>query len=350
MSPPSAAPGPVPPGGGDPLVVVVAFHAPDLLDRCLAELGDGFDVVVVDNSSDDRVAGRRPTPRRPLRRPGSQPRLRRRRQPRDHRAGWAATSCCSTPTPPSLPPGARALHAALRRRPGPGRRGPAPVMTPGTGRTARVAWPFPTPGGAWLQAVGLGRVRRRDDFLIGSVLLLRGAALDDVGGVRRPVLPLCGRDRLAASGRRPRLAGGTLRGVMATHVGAGTGGDPVDPRDPFPGLPRAVRPEAPRHSRTGGRTGRRAWPAPRRGPSSSRGARRRRGRPAPPALPHRAAAGRGGARTGPACASSTSSSPTPSPVSSATSARWPTGWPPGATGSRSSAGLRTGCWPSSTTP
>jgi GT2 family glycosyltransferase len=38
-------------------VVVVAFHSPHLLDHCLDDLSDGFDVVVVDNSSDARVAG-----------------------------------------------------------------------------------------------------------------------------------------------------------------------------------------------------------------------------------------------------------------------------------------------------
>ena len=42
--------------GSDLLVVVVAYHAPDLLERCLDTLADDFDVVVVDNSSDPAVA------------------------------------------------------------------------------------------------------------------------------------------------------------------------------------------------------------------------------------------------------------------------------------------------------
>lgn len=102
--------------GGGPLVVV-AYHAPALLDRCLAELDGGLAVIVVDNSSDGEVAAVAP-----------------------------------------------AQHDPVHHAP------------------ARVGWPFPTPSGAWLEAVGLGRLRRRTDFLIGSVLLLADAALTDVGG------------------------------------------------------------------------------------------------------------------------------------------------------------------------
>ena len=57
---------------------------------------------------------------------------------------------------------------------------PAQVDGSGGGE-ARVGWPFPTPLGAWVEAVGLGRLRRSTDFLIGSVLLLRAEALDEVG-------------------------------------------------------------------------------------------------------------------------------------------------------------------------
>jgi GT2 family glycosyltransferase len=45
-----------------------------------------------------------------------------------------------------------------------------------------VTWPFPTPARTWLEAVGLARLNAADDFVIGSVLLLRGTALDHVGG------------------------------------------------------------------------------------------------------------------------------------------------------------------------
>jgi GT2 family glycosyltransferase len=55
-----------------------------------------------------------------------------------------------------------------------------PAQFDATGRPSRVAWPFPTPSGSWVEAVGLGRLRR-SSYVIGSVLLLRREALDHVG-------------------------------------------------------------------------------------------------------------------------------------------------------------------------
>lgn len=63
--------------------------------------------------------------------------------------------------------------------------GVAPAQrAPGSTAAERVLWPFPSPWGLWLEAVGLGRLRtgRRSGFVVGSVLLLRGEALVDVGG------------------------------------------------------------------------------------------------------------------------------------------------------------------------
>jgi GT2 family glycosyltransferase len=171
---------PAPSSERDPLVVVVAYHAPDLLDRCLDDLGTGFDVVVVDNSSDARVAGVADRYGVTYVDPG-----------RNLGFGAGVNIGCTgrdgrdvlllNPDATISPGGVRTLHAALRCN----RRlaAVAPRQHDPTHRSdARVAWPFPTPGGAWLEAAGLGRLRRRTDFLIGSVLLLSGAALDDVGG------------------------------------------------------------------------------------------------------------------------------------------------------------------------
>lgn len=57
----------------------------------------------------------------------------------------------------------------------------APVLRGDGGAPQRVAWPFPTPLGTWADALGLSRFRSRWTFLAGSVLLLRNAALADVG-------------------------------------------------------------------------------------------------------------------------------------------------------------------------
>ena len=75
--------------------------------------------------------------------------------------------------------GVRRLHRALRTEPDLASVGPRQVD--GHGRAARAAWPFPTPWGAVVEALGLGRLRRSEDFVIGSVLLLRHEALAQVG-------------------------------------------------------------------------------------------------------------------------------------------------------------------------
>jgi glycosyltransferase involved in cell wall biosynthesis/GT2 family glycosyltransferase len=205
--------------------VVVAYGAPDLLDRCLAALGGAFDVVVVDNSSDPAVAavtgrhgGTYVDPGRNLGFAGGVNIGGDRRQGRD--------VLLVNPDAAVTPTAVRALHAALRASPR--LAAVAPAQTgPDGGRPDRVAWPFPTPGGAWLEAVGLGRLRRRPDYLIGSVLLLRGSALDDVGPFDDHFFLYAEETdwqrRAADRGWQVALC----PTVTATHVGAGTGGDAV---------------------------------------------------------------------------------------------------------------------------
>ncbi len=98
-------------------------------------------------------------------------------------------------------------------------------VDPVTGEEARVGWPFPTPARAWLEALGLGRLGGHTDFLIGSVLMLRADALAAVG-------PFDERFFLYAEEtdwqRRAHDLGWRVAlcpEVVATHVGAGTGGD-----------------------------------------------------------------------------------------------------------------------------
>ena len=219
-----AAP-PVPPGGATPLVVVVAFHAPDLLDRCLSALGDGFDVVVVDNSSDAAVAVTADDHGCTYVDPGGNLGF----------AGGVNIGCARrdgrdvlllNPDATITPTAVRALQTALAADARLAAVAPA-QSGPGGGAPDRVAWPFPTPAGAWLEAVGLGRLRRGDDFLIGSVLLLRSDALDDVGPFDDHFFLYAEESdwqrRAADAGWRVALC----PAVTATHVGAGTGGDPV---------------------------------------------------------------------------------------------------------------------------
>ncbi len=52
---------------------------------------------------------------------------------------------------------------------------------PGADDLSPVWWPWHTPAGAWMEAIGLRRWRAPQGFLSGAVLLLSGAAVKDVG-------------------------------------------------------------------------------------------------------------------------------------------------------------------------
>ena len=75
--------------------------------------------------------------------------------------------------------------------------------------------------------MGLGGLRRRPDFVIGSVLLLRAAALEQVGGLdERFFLYAEETDwakRASVLGWRHRV----VESVTALHLGAATSGDPA---------------------------------------------------------------------------------------------------------------------------
>jgi GT2 family glycosyltransferase len=208
-------------------VIVVAYGAPDLLDQCLASLEGAFSVTVVDNSSDTRVAS----------------------ISRQHGAvyidptrnlGFAAgvnlgvasragsgDVLLLNPDATISPPGIVALSKRLHSRDDLAAVAPE-QSDPVSGASARVVWPFPSPWGAWIEAIGLGMLRQAHDFLIGAVLLLRSDSLVDVG-------PLDEQFFLYAEEidwqRRATDRGWSVLfcpEVTATHVGAGTGGDRRD--------------------------------------------------------------------------------------------------------------------------
>jgi len=101
----------------------------------------------------------------------------------------------------------------------------APAQADLTGKPARVGWPFPTPWGACIEALGLGRLRARSDYVIGSVLLLRAEALRQVGGFDESFFLYAEETdwarRASSLGWRHDL----VESVTAVHVGAGTSSD-----------------------------------------------------------------------------------------------------------------------------
>ncbi|WP_308467489.1 glycosyltransferase [Rathayibacter soli] len=100
-----------------------------------------------------------------------------------------------------------------------------PAQRDDDGRSARVEWPFPTPGNAWLEAVGLGRFQTGARYAIGSVLLLRAEALDQVGGLDERFFLYAEEADWAQRANRLGWRHRAVHDAHAVHVGAGTSGD-----------------------------------------------------------------------------------------------------------------------------
>ncbi|MEO7449299.1 MAG: glycosyltransferase, partial [Humibacillus sp.] len=158
-------------------VVVVAYGQPTLLARALAPL-DGLSVTVVDNSSSAQVRAvvARTSARYldPGRNGGFAAGVNEGVRGTDRHADILLVNPDAVIERQDI----EALRAALAADGSLASVGPAQFDAGGV--TSRVTWPFPSPRGTWADAVGLARLRR-DDYVIGSVLLLRRDALEHVG-------------------------------------------------------------------------------------------------------------------------------------------------------------------------
>jgi GT2 family glycosyltransferase len=208
----------------NPHVVIVAFHAPDTLTQCLAGLAGMARITVIDNSQSHEIRAIATRANADYRAP-------------DTNIGFGAAVNMAlaqrSPGDPSdvllVNPDAvisrddiARLHAELRR-PGNTRVcAISPRLAHPDGTTARVWWPFPSPGGAWCEALGLPRRQPTHGFAIGAVLLLRRDALMDVGIFdERFFLYAEETDwqrRALALGWHARIADD----IVASHIGAGT--------------------------------------------------------------------------------------------------------------------------------
>lgn len=212
-----------------PEVVVVAYRSPDLLRAALAPLGEEFPLTVVDNSSlpeireiTERAGGHYLDP--------------------GHNGGFAAgvNHALRHRAAPGrdvllLNPDAvitaedirvlqRGLHAAVRTA------SAGPVQLDGTGATARVVWPYPSPAGTWIEAVGLGRFRRTPadrSFVIGSVLLLDADALAEVGSFDERFFLYAEETDWAYRATRAGWRHVVVPEAHALHLGSATSDDPV---------------------------------------------------------------------------------------------------------------------------
>ncbi|MRX43670.1 glycosyltransferase [Agromyces kandeliae] len=205
-------------------VVVVAYGSPELLRRALEPVA-GLPVTVVDNSSlpairelCDELGVRYLDPGR-----------------NDGFAAGVNHGLANRIAPGSdvllLNPDAEItaddverLHAALRARPDLGSVGPGQVDE--HGHEARVEWWLPSPSGTWLEALGLARLRRDPTYVIGSVLLLRAEALEQVGWFDERFFLYAEEADWSYRAHRLGWRHAAVPSVQAVHVGAGTGGDP----------------------------------------------------------------------------------------------------------------------------
>ena len=207
-------------------IVIVAHGSPALLDRCLGALGNELPVLVIDNSSSERVREVAARPACQYINAGAN-------------IGFAAgVNRALAELGPGhgdvlvLNPDAhitgetvRALHAALHERGNERVACMSPALTRDDGSRERVVWPFPSPGRVWLEVFGLGKLWRQEGFLNGAVLLLRAEAIDEVG-------PFDERFFLYAEEtdwqRRAAALGWSRRAcpdLVAGHTGAGTSTD-----------------------------------------------------------------------------------------------------------------------------
>ncbi|WP_307861103.1 glycosyltransferase [Microbacterium sp. SD291] len=102
-----------------------------------------------------------------------------------------------------------------------------PAQIDEAGAAARVEWVFPSPARAWLEAVGLGRFIRGPRFVIGSVLLLRAAALEQVGGFDERFFLYAEETDWAYRAHRLGWHHRQVDAARALHSGAGTSTDPL---------------------------------------------------------------------------------------------------------------------------
>lgn len=211
----------------DPQVVAVAYGDPGLLDGALAALEGEFAVTIVDNSSS--AATRAVADRHGAQYidaggnlgfgAGVNVALRALAEQGED----ADDVLLLNPDARIGPADVRRMHRTLHGAPDIAAVG-ATQTEPGSDVQARVLWPFPSPRRAWVEAIGLGRLNRAEDFAIGSVLMLRAEAVAAVGEFDERFFlyaeEVDWQKRARDAGWRVAIAD-----VIATHIGGATSGD-----------------------------------------------------------------------------------------------------------------------------
>jgi GT2 family glycosyltransferase len=206
--------------------VVVAYHAADHLARCLSGLERAVPVTVVDNSSSSDVAAVAASNGATYIDSGEN-------------KGFAAGVNVAlsrlaendadvlliNPDVVISPDAVTELARYLHMRGNDMVAAVAPRVVDAAGAEQRVVWPFPHPVRMWAEAVGVGRLATRRNFLMGAVLLLRRQAVADVGMFDEQFFLYAEE----ADWQRRALARGWVtavcRDAIAEHAGSGASTD-----------------------------------------------------------------------------------------------------------------------------
>ena len=213
----------------EPAVLVVAYGRPDLLDQALEALGEGHQVIVIDNGGSDEIARTCEVHGARYRRSSGNVGF-----AAGVNAGLAHVSDhqdvlllnpdarLSWPDVGSLQ---RSMHAMPRLA------AVAPRLVRPGGVAERTAWPIPRPWTTWRGAVGRRRLGSADRvFLSGAVLLLRREALDEVGAFDERFFLYAEECDWQLRALRLGWSVAEVPAVTAEHVGAASSTDP-DLRD-----------------------------------------------------------------------------------------------------------------------
>lgn len=214
--------------GEPPEIIVVAYGSPELLRAALAPLAGRYAMTVVDNSSLPQIrevteaAGGRYLD------PGCNGGFGAGvNYALAHRQLPGRDVLLLNPDAVVLPDDVATLHHGLRTDDRAASAGPVQVGTDGS--PARVRWPYPSPLGSWVEAVGLGRLRpvpTDRSFVIGSLLLLRAEALDEVGGFDERFFLYAEETDWALRATRRGWRHVVVPQARAVHVGGATSEDP----------------------------------------------------------------------------------------------------------------------------
>ncbi len=207
-------------------MIVVAYHAADRLEQCLAAIYGEFMITVIDNSSSPEVeavarsVGAEYVDAGANRGFGAGVNLGLGRL-----TGADADVLLLNPDTLITADSVRELQSFLHRPENSCVGVVSPRLIGRTGVEETLAWPFPSPGRMCAEAVGIRPLPARSRFVVGAVLLLRREAIADVGGFDERFFLYAEEADWQRRARDHGWISAVCAHVVAEHDGAGTSPD-----------------------------------------------------------------------------------------------------------------------------